>query len=61
MKHFVLLQYFNDYDQHGGYYSGTFTSKEEVLKVVNHIGREGNENSWYEIETLVLNNLEMYE
>ena len=44
----VLLQYFNSYDQEGGYFAGIFPSYEECEGAVDHLGRVNWENSWYE-------------
>jgi hypothetical protein len=47
----VLLQEYNDYDQHGGYFAGIFNSYEEAEKAAGgHIGRGGSEYSWFEVD-----------
>ncbi len=43
----ILLKVYNDYDQHGGYFSGVFESFSDLKASVNHLGRLGNEYCWY--------------
>lgn len=45
----VLLEYYNEYDQYGGYFAGVFDSYEQALNSVDHIGRRNYEYVWYEI------------
>ena len=50
----ILLAYYNDYDQHGGYFCGVFDSKEEAEAASpnGRIGRNGEEGMscvWYEV------------
>ena len=52
---FVLLKFYNDYDQHGGYFAGLFDSEILAEQSVDHIGRRDAEYSWYEIKGLAIN------
>jgi hypothetical protein len=54
-KLYILLEYFNDYDQHGGYFCGAFSSEKLLRESVDHIGRINFEESWYEYEECALN------
>jgi len=51
----VLLEYWNDYNQHGGYFVGIFVSKKSALNAVHHVGRRDYEDTWYEIEKVIVN------
>jgi hypothetical protein len=54
---FILIKQYNDYDQHGGYFAGVFESRELAEKSVDHIGRIGNEYSWFDVYESDLNKL----
>jgi len=54
----VVLEFYNAYDQYGGYFTGIFDSKENAENSVDHVGRSNNENNWYEIEEVEVNKLE---
>lgn len=45
----VVTEYYNDYDQHGGYFIAAYTTKEKAIQSVHHVGRVDYEYSWYEI------------
>ena len=49
---YVLLEFYNDYDQHGGYFAGVFPTYEDAKASVDHIGRVHNEYSWYAIKEI---------
>jgi len=51
----VLLKFYNEYDQHGGYFAGVFEDLEKAEKAVDHLGRKGCEHSWYEVREVKLN------
>ena len=54
MEIYIVLEYYNDYDQHGGYFIDVFRTYEAALKLVGHTGRLDNEYSWYEIEKEII-------
>lgn len=45
----ILLKYYNMYDQQGGYFYGAFDTEDKAKKVVDHIGRVNDENEWFEL------------
>lgn len=57
MKLWILLTFLNEYDQHGGYFSGAFDSLEAATSAVDHVGRKDSEYSWYRIVEVELNQL----
>ena len=52
---YILLEQFNDYDQHGGYFAGAFEDLKEAVLSVDHIGRKNKEYKWYEIKEVEMN------
>lgn len=44
----ILLEYYNQYDQYGGYFAGVFNSLKDLKKSVDHLGRVDCEETWYE-------------
>lgn len=54
----LILEYYNDYDQHGGYFVGVFDKTIEELKKEGYVfGRQNSEYVWneaYEIKTNTL-------
>lgn len=43
----ILLEFFNDYDQHGGYFAGVFDSYDLAKAAAGELGRKGSDYSWY--------------
>lgn len=58
---FILLEYYNDYDQHGGYFVGVFSELEHAEAAVDHIGRVNDEYTWYEIKEVLVDSTEYIE
>ena len=54
-KLYILLKYFNQYDQEGGYFAGVFDSYEKARNSVHHIGRKDSEFGWYQIKEVDIN------
>jgi hypothetical protein len=52
---YAVVEYFNDYDQHGGYVRGLYKTKESAEKSVDHFDRRDYEYSWYELELMEVN------
>lgn len=54
---YVLLEYYNDYNQYGGYFIGIYTNKEKALERtgLKEFGRKEGDDSWYELEYLGIN------
>ena len=57
MKVYVLLKYYNLYDQEGGYFCGVFGAFKDAIGKVKHLGRLNNEDEWYIVEEVPLNRL----
>lgn len=51
---YVVLEYFNEYEQHGGYFRGVFNTWDEALSHIGEVGRISDEYSWYEIEPVAI-------
>jgi len=55
---YVLVSEYNDYDQHGYYFIAAFKSyptKEQLKKHgCDHLGREDDEDKWFEVEETTL-------
>jgi hypothetical protein len=58
MKVFILVEEYNAYDQYGSYFVEAFRNYptfEQLAKYdCTHLGRQNDENHWYEIEEVLL-------
>jgi len=58
MKLWILLEEYNEYDQHGGYFVAAFSSKPTELDLeqfrYDHFGRENGEYTWVYLEEVSL-------
>lgn len=54
MKIWVITQYYNEYNQYGGYFVSAHTSEKSAIESVPHVGRINYEDSWYEVESTEL-------
>ncbi len=55
MKLWIVLTFLNEYEQHGGYFSGVFESFELAANSIDHFGRRNDEYKWYEIYEIMMN------
>lgn len=58
MKVYVLTSEYNDYNQYGAYFEAVFKeypTPEQLEKIgCTHLGREGNEYCWFDIDEVEL-------
>ena len=53
---YFLLKHYNLYDQMGGYFVGVFTSRDKLRASISEpLGRQADEESWYEMEVVDVN------
>lgn len=46
---YIVKEYYNDYDQHDGYFVSAHSTRESAQKSIPWEGRRDFEYSWYEI------------